>query len=193
MHLTNDVLRHLATLVLEDLPFDTDDASHMQHIGECEECYQKLQSYMALFETNETDNNTPLFARLQDEPVQSSETVIISVVLFDAKAMFTQINTENTSWVFDHALSGAWQRTTGDINQTEFRYEDIENSNTYISFNKKELIIQIDSRGMTTKPSAIIRFPSGSEYKIQMRQHEYLFVGSANDFPEKRFNVVINK
>lgn len=197
MHLTNDKLRHLATLVTEDLPFSSDDVSLMQHIGECEDCYRKLKRYMALFEaivSEETETEHP-FSSPKEEQSGPDAAAVVSIVFVDTKALFKQLNAEKAAWKFDAALSGIGQRATGGNTQYEYRYEDIKNSETYISYNekKKELTVQIDGSTLDAPPIVLLRFSSGRELELKMERYGSSFVGVLNDLSGESLNVIIKK
>lgn len=195
MHLTNDNLRHLAMLVVDDLPFRSDDVALMQHIGECEECFRKLQCYMAIYESIEYEETNQLLTMEQDMQKQSEDTAIISIVFVDTKAVFRQLNAETSAWIFDNALAGIGQRTIGENEQFESRYEDVENSETYVAYNedKKELVVQIDGRSLTSPPAVRLRFLSGKESVLQMQRHEHLYVATVRELPKDSFEIVIEK
>lgn len=195
MHLTDDELRHLATLVVEDLPFCSDDVSLMQHIGDCEDCYQKIKRYIALFEAIESEETYHLFSPELEVQKTTRETAIISIMFVDTNALFRQLNAEKAAWIFDVALSGIGQRSTGESEQHEFRYEDIEDSETYISYNKakKELVVQIDGRNLDAPPTVSLRFSSGKEVELKMERYGYLFIGSISNLSGEPIDVIIQK
>ena len=195
MHLTNDELRHLATLVVEDLPFNEDDVAHMEHIGECDDCYRKIKVYIALFEAIAAEEVNLMASFTQEEKEQPENTAIISVVFVDAKALFKQLNSETAKWIFDAALSGVGQRALGETEPKEYRYEDIQNSETYIAYNeeRKELTVQIDGRDLAASPSVRIRFSSGKECELRLERVENLYFGTLSNLSNESFEVIIKK
>lgn len=53
MHLSSEKIYRLAELVTQELAFREEDAADMSHIGQCEQCYRRLRSAMALMDVLE--------------------------------------------------------------------------------------------------------------------------------------------
>lgn len=195
MHLTNDDLFRLATLVTEDLPFTDEDVAQMQHVGKCEECYEQLQIYMAVLSAVENGGGITLS---KDElPTASAgvDSAIISVVIVDAKAIMEQLNAAQSNWLFEAATALSGQRSLGGERIPISRFEDIENSDTFVSYDEatKELTIQIDSRTNGTPARVYLRTLSGEERDIPMTRREHLLYAVVKDLPDNRFEIVLEK
>lgn len=195
MHLTNDDLFRLATLVTEDLPFTDEDVAQMQHVGECEECYEQLQIYMAVLSAVENGGG---ITRSKDElPTASAgvDSAIISIVIVDAKAIMEQLNAAQSNWLFEAATTFSGQRSLGGERISISRFEDIENSDTFVSYDEetKELTIQIDSRTNGTPARVYLRTSSGEERDIPMTRREHLLYAVVKDLPDNRFEIVLEK
>lgn len=195
MHLSNDDLLRLATLVVEDLPFSEKDVVQMQHIGECEECYEQLQIYMAVLSAVEYADNSSL-SKGESEMVSADvNSAIISIMIVDTKAIMEQLNAAQAKWLFEAAATSSGQRSVGSESKLVNRLEDIENSETFVSYdeNTKELRIQIDSRNNGTPTRVYLRTSSGEECDIPMERREHLLCGVVKDLPNDRFEIILEK
>lgn len=195
MHLSNDDLLRLATLVVEDLPFSEKDVVQMQHIGECEECYEQLQIYMAVLSTVEYADNSSL-SKGESEMVSADvNSAIISIMIVDARAIMEQLNSAQSNWLFEAAAASSRKRSTERESKQTYRLEDIESSETFLSYDESsgELLIQIDSRTSGTPARVYLRTISGEERDIPMERCEHLLCGTVKDLPKDRFEIILEK
>lgn len=195
MHLTSDDILHLATLVVEDLPFGEKDVVQMRHIGECKECYEQLQIYMAVLSTVEYADHSPL---PQSDPEKTSTNInsaIISIMIVDARAIMKQLNSAQSNWLFEVTAASSRKRSTERESKQIYRLEDIESSETFLSYDESsgELLIQIDSRTSGTPARVYLRTISGEERDIPMERCEHLLCGTVKDLPKDRFEIILEK
>lgn len=191
MHLTNDSLCALATLVAEDLPFTEQDAAAMQHVGACEACYAQLQRYIAVLTA--IDSEQILAAARAEKP--ETQQAVIRIMFVDAGAILRQCGAENAGWIFDTAFTGAYSRAPGGQKRADMRVEDIQNAETFVSFDaeRRELTVQLDSRRLSAVPRVYLRFASGQTRELRLSQKAYLMVAKVEDLPEEDFDVVMEK
>lgn len=195
MHLTNDSLHHLAELVVQDRAFTPEDVKDMQHIGECEDCYQKLLQYMAVLSAIEYI--APVDKSVAEDAAKQvrEDSTIIKIVVLNAQVIMEQLQTANSNWIFDVPLSGAGQRSAHEKEHPIVKLEDIEDSETFVSFDpdKKALILQIRCREHQAQPKAFLRLVSGEMQEIELEHREQLLCAEVSELPNGSFEVVLQK
>lgn len=195
MHLTNDSLHDLAELVVQDRAFTLENVKDMQHIGDCEACYQKLLQYMAVLSAIEYIE--PVDKSVAEDAAKQvrEDSTVIKIVVLNAKVIMEQLQTANSSWIFDVPLSGVGQRSAHEKEHPIVKLEDIEDSETFVSFDpgKKALILQISCREHTSQPKAFLRFASGEIQEIELERREQLLRAEVFDLANGSFEVVLQK
>lgn len=141
-HLTKDDLFGLAYLVTQELPFTEADIEMMEHIGQCEECYQKLRIAMALLEATEIESIAAVMTAPKKPSVRSTVAAVIRLAVKEASVLLEQVADEASSWLFDKPLYAAGVRGAAD-DSADPTLVDINDEETLISYDSetKQLLL----------------------------------------------------
>lgn len=91
MHLCENKIMHLAELVELDLGFEPEDVQDMEHIGQCEACFRRLQSCMTIMEAVESMGMVAAAKELQAGTESENEKRTVKAAAFNSYAGAEQL------------------------------------------------------------------------------------------------------
>lgn len=197
-HLNDEELFHLAELVTEDSGFTTQDVDNMRHVGECDECFEKLQLYMAVVDAS---NSIDIISYAGGKQLPSNEgkneksDAVIQIVIVDANAIIRQLNVTWSKWEFDTPLLYTGTRSVADSKEAQSRIEDIDDSNTFIAYDPscKKLLIQIDCRNKAVIPKAFLSFSDGRKLEIEFEKREHILWAEIDNLDNGEYQLILEK
>lgn len=195
-HLSDDQIRILAEKLIAEAEFFLDDELSMLHVANCKECYTLLQCAMAVMEVT---NHIDLFVALPKEQTEVSSTTassaIIKIVVLNVSAILEQLQQETAEWIFDKPFALAGARSGQDDRSNIQTVEDIDNSESFVSYDpeSRKLVIQIDGREIAETPKAYLKFSDGSTQAIMFEKREHLFWAEVCDLHDGEYELIIEK
>ena len=197
-HLNDEELFHLAELVTEDSGFTTQDVDDMHHVGECDECFEKLQLYLAVIDASNSidiifSGEGKGFPSDMDE--NDNSMAVIQIVIVDANAIMRQLNATFSKWEFDAPLLFTGTRSAAGSEEKSSRIEDIDNGETFVAYDPscKKLLIQIDCRNKETMPKAFLGFSDGRKLKIEFEKREHILWAEIGDLDNGEYQLILEK
>lgn len=177
MHLVDDEIYELAQITEEYLTYDSRQLEQMEHLKICADCYNKFCSAMAAIEVT-SESGYIVLSEIYEinkniQKVSSDKKILAAVQIArenlegSAAVFIRQIEQAKAMFKFAPALATALRGGNG-INSNIFRAEDINDERTFIMFDakKRELMIQIDCSGFTSKDVKVYLFFE----KFEMRE-----------------------
>lgn len=192
-HLTRDKLYHLAELVVQDRGFAGEDVEDMQHIAQCDGCFEQLQQYMAaLGATDNIDLYVGLRPRAAAETSEPSEAVI-RVVILDRCALLEQMQSQSAQWIFEAPLVGAGNRSANRKNQAVAKLEDIDDEKCFVAYDseRKELVIQLRCDPALAAPKAMLELSDGNRMEIEFERREQLLRAKLNNLDDGEYKLIL--
>lgn len=173
-HLSEDSLYRLAELVTEDLPFGDDNVTAMEHIGQCEQCYEKLREYMAVMDMV---NNLGILTYQNAQLRTVQEPVQIQIVISPVLTVLEQLVAQDSDRTFEEALQAAGFRGQEAGSKVK-KLESIDNEKTFVAYDpvKKLLTVQIDACSCAEAPQALLILPDGGSFPLCFEKHGSVFV-----------------
>lgn len=195
-HLSDEQIQMLADKIVSEDSFSRDDELAMLHIANCRECYSLLKCMMAVTEVvNHMDVIVSLPKQQQEEVVSASSCAIIKVVVLNVSAMLEQLQAEASEWVFDKPFALAGARSSQDKTSDVQTLEDIDNSESFVSYDPatRKLVIQIDGREMQKEPTAYLKYADGRKQHIVFEKREHIFWAEVHDLTDGEYELIIEK
>lgn len=195
-HLTDNQIRILAEKIVAEARFSLDDELAMLHVANCKECYALLQCTMAVMEVTD---HIDLFVTLPKEQTEVSSatasSAIIKIVVLNVSAMIEQLQQETAEWVFDKPFALAGARSGQDDQSNIQTVEDIDNSESFVSYDpeSRKLVIQIDGRDMDSMPKAYLKYSDGSTQRITFEKREHVYWAEVCDLHDGEYELIIEK
>lgn len=195
-HLTDDQIRFLAEKIVAEAKFSRDDELAMLHVANCKECYTLLQCTMAVMEVT---NHIDMFVALPKEKTEVSSTstssAIIKIVVLNVSAMLEQLQQETAEWVFDKPFALAGARSGQDDRSNIQTVEDIDNSESFVSYDpeSRKLAIQIDGRETDGMPKAYLKYSDGNTQTIKFKKREHIYWAEVCDLRDGEYELIIEK
>lgn len=206
-HLTEDQIGDLAKKVLENAAFSDDDVAMIEHIGDCEDCYQLLKSMMAVIVV--TDNMGQYLAK--PVPVRDKIRATISLMVKKTDVVLDQIIGSKQQWLFNlsappmgaSAAAMSYSSQTGGRADTR-RYhsyirvpqkiEDLENDQTFVEYDpeRKLLTIQVDCADGEV-PRAFLRFADRTMTKVVFEKQAHLYTAQVSGLEEGDYELILEK
>lgn len=187
IHISDEMALALAKKVLSGEKYTPNEERHMLHIAICQDCFEFLQTVMAMIQVTEhIDMAMDEPAREQANPAAQevsgpeSLNAVIQVVILDMGAILQQMGSNNI-WDFA-APSGAGTvrsgtRGTGGKDGEDPKLRDKDEPRTYVEYiaQEKQLHIQIEARDLKKAPLAYLEYPDGHREKIELVRGNRLY------------------
>ncbi len=119
---------------------------------------------------------------------------IVKIVVVDMAAIMEQIQTAATAWAFDAPLP-VTTRGVGTSVSSPPKLEDIQNSNTYITYDpaRRVLTIQVEPDARGVIPSAYLKFKDGSTQKIHFEACGRFFRAEVHNLTDGEYELLLEK
>lgn len=195
-HLSDDQIRILAEKLIAETEFSLDDELSMLHVANCKECYTLLQCTMAVMEITD---HIDLFVALPKEQTEDTHatpsSAIIKIVVLNASAMLEQLQQETAEWIFDKPFALAGARSGQEDRSNIQTMEDIDNSETFVSYDpeSRKLVIKIDGREPDGIPKAYLKYSDGSTQAINFEKREHIYWGEVFNLRDGEYELIIEK
>lgn len=194
-HLVDDQILALANRIVSQEKLSKDDELAMLHISVCSECYALLKCTLAVMEVTDHIGAFVAIPKEEDKPTTPTSSAIIKIVVLNVSAMLEQLQQETAEWVFDKpfALTGA--RSGQDDHSNIQTVEDIDNSESFVSYDpeSRKLVIQIDGRETDVIPKAYLKYSDGSTQAIKFEKREHIYWGEVCNLRDGEYELIIEK
>lgn len=204
IHLKDEQLYNLAELTMEMLPYNEEEMEQMEHLKECEDCYNKFCCTLALLEVTEESG----FFVLSEIYGEAAATVsnmsknILSVVKVIrnkldrvSSVVMEQIEDIESVFQFEPSFAFATRGIEGE-NVTVSKLEDMEDEKTFLMFDgeKGELFVQINMKNIEYKDIKVfIEFENGDRINIPIEKNGNFISGIMKNIPKDNFEIYIEK
>lgn len=205
IHLSDEQIYNLAELTIQMYPYSEEEKKQMEHMKECESCYNKFCAILALEEVLDESGFVVLSEIYVAEHSRKkksnlNENVLAVVKVLHQKvgekliAVMEQVRERESVFCFEPPLSFA-TRGIEENESTVFKIEDIEDGKTFLmfDFDKNELLVQININDKEVEEFDVyIKFENGQEKKIPVTKKGKFVKGVLRDIPEMNFEIYIN-
>lgn len=206
-HIDFEVLYHLAEFANEGHPFNENELDAMQHISNCEQCYDKFCSLMALADVTSESGYIVLSEIFQfgkettvvknmNEKIMAVIDVIVRKVKDSVSVVMEQVEQMQASISFEVPLAVA-ARGVDDASEVVIqKLESVENERTFITYDNSAhiLLIQIDTRELSTdKITVFMILDTGEKIEIPMVRIGTLLKGKVENVPNETFRIYIKQ
>lgn len=189
-HLTDDQLYNLAMNIAQDADFSFEEASFLQHIAECDECYHLMCCMMAMQEVSQN-----MGEYMEEVPIRERITAVLRLAVNTVSATLEQL--EGGGWTFRNspaAMAGArslGRRTAGTVK----KLADPNNSQTFVAYDagKQLLMIQVDSADCPEAPKTTVFLPDGRKIEVGFEKREHLFWAEIPGLSEGEYQISMEK
>lgn len=194
-HLADNQILTLANRIISREKFSRDDELAMLHISACDECYALLKCTLAVMEVTDHIDSFVSLPKKEVETIAPTSSAIIKVVILNVSAMLEQLHQETAEWVFDKPFALAGARSGQDDRSNIQTMEDIDNSETFVSYDpeSRKLVIQIDGRETSGMPKAYIKHANGSTQEVKFEKREHIFWAEVYDLHNGEYELIIEK
>lgn len=207
-HLTEDILFQLAEHYAGGLPYTAEEREALQHIGECEQCYndfccaaavQNALSPWALAEALPHPDDMFAAAPAAAEDILTPKAVIhvLARKIADAVTVtMEQLNDTVTTWFFEPSLAAAGARDISDskASKATASLEDVDSRYTFIRYNAEtgELHIQIDTEEAAEIPERIfLKYADGKTEELTLERGDRFIIADVKDVASDDFEVIL--
>ena len=194
-HLADNQILTLANRIISQANFSRDDELAMLHIATCDECYTLLKCTLAVMEVTDHIDSFVTLPKKEVETIAPTSSAIIKVVILNVSAMLEQLHQDTAEWVFDKPFALAGARSGQDDRSNIQTMEDIDNSETYVSYDpeSRKLVIQIDGREAGGMPKAYLRYSAGSTQEVKFETREHIYWGEVCNLCDGEYELIIEK
>ena len=161
LHMTNENLYRIATLLSEEEAFEQEDMLWMAHIIGCTKCSAALKRAIAVVEATDHIAEVAMFKS------KAKDSAVIQIVVLDTNMILQQLQRDAAQWLFEPPLHIGRKRSAGGKDSNTECLEDLNNSKTFVTYDGSThtLTIQIDGENNSV-PKAKIREKNGAERSI---------------------------
>lgn len=203
-HLSDDEILQLAEIV-DDQQIFTDSQVHMmEHLKFCGPCYEKFCGAMALFEVigdNSIVDLSDIYEmKYAKSLLRQKESKTLAVVNLIRKSIhqkiemvLEQVSSAEDAYRFQPSPIMATRGSLGAAGSI-YKVEDTDDERSFIAVdpNKKELLLQINTKGLLdSQIKAFLQYESGENIEIHMDSKGNYCKGKISGFPDKDAQLVI--
>ncbi|MCD7784748.1 MAG: hypothetical protein LUH18_04100 [Oscillospiraceae bacterium] len=198
-HLGDDEILELASKTSDGLPYSDDERAKMEHLKECEECYDQFYAALAL---SDAVGNIGLLSAAKNEATEKAGAsskilatigVIVGKVSSEIGAALQQLDGATAAFTFMPAMSLA-TRGAGDHQNSQSKLEDINDEKTFVSFDPKtgRLYVQINLKDLPEKNITVtVKASDGTVTEIPMQKTGAILSGSIDSPKDGELKVVV--
>lgn len=195
-HLLDEQLYDLTVKIATNGAFSREDVANMQHIAQCEECYQMLCCIRAMQDVSMHlgDFATLPAAAGQKTSVQSVITTVIRLAITKVQPILEQLEAGIAAWSFDAPLALPGARSTKAAGKVK-KLEDVDNSQTFVAYDPDQriLVIQLACPADSKIPSVQLKLPDGSLRDVELVQKGAYLMGEVDDLEEGDYQIILSK
>lgn len=194
-HLADNQIAALANKIISKAKFSRDDELAMLHISACNECYALLKCTLAVMEVTDHIDRAAIIPKEEIVPSTAESSAVIKIVVLNVSAILEQLQQETAEWVFDKPFALAGARAGQDDHSDVQTVEDIDNSESFVSYDpaSRKLVIQIDGRELEGIPKAYLKFSDGSTRTIKFEKREHIYWAEVYDLSNGEYELIIEK
>lgn len=194
-HLADNQIATLANKIISKATFSRDDELAMLHISACNECYALLKCALAVMEVTDHIDRVATLPKEEIVPSTAESSAVIKIVVLNVSAILEQLQQETAEWVFDKPFALAGARSGQDDHSDVQTVEDIDNSESFVSYDpaSRRLVIQIDGRELEGIPKAYLKFSDGSTRTIKFEKCEHIYWAEVYDLSNGEYELIIEK
>ena len=206
IHLDDEQIYNLAERTMQMQPYTEEEKEQMEHMKECEICYNKFCATLAL---EEVMDESGLFmvseicaGKKELNTISSLSDNVLAVVKVVRRkveekltAVMEQMQELGDTFCFEPPLAFA-TRGIEDTESTFFKVEDIEDGKTFLMFDfvKNELLIQINIKDREVEEFQVsVEFENGQKQEIPVEKKGRFVKGILQNIPEMDFQIHIKK
>ncbi len=194
-----DEILELASRTSDGLPYSDDERAMMEHLKECEECYDRFYAALAL---SDAVGNIGLLSAAKNEATEKAGVgskilatigVIVDKVSSGIGTALQQLDEATATFSFMPAMSLA-TRGTGDHQNSQSKLEDVNDEKTFISYDPEtgRLYVQINLKDLPEKNVTVtVKTSDGRIEEIPMQKTGALLSGSIDNPKDGEFKVVV--
>ncbi len=198
-HPTDDQLCDLAKKIAAEEDFSHEEKEYMRHIADCDDCYHMICCLLAMQDVVQhiSDLSQEVSPAVLQVPVREKISAVIRLAVSTVNSVLGQIEDGSNAWAFRRApmaLAGVRSIGKHPANATK-KMIDSGNSQTFVAYdpNKKQLMIQIDSRDSESEPHASILLPNGNKVEVTFEKREHLFWAELQDLEDGEYKLILQK
>lgn len=194
-HLSDDQILTLANRIISQAKLSRDDELAMLHISACSECYALLKCTLAVMDVTDRIDTLVTLPKKEVKASTPTSSAIIKVVVLNVSAMLEQLQQETAEWIFDKPFALAGARSGQEDHSNIQTMEDIDNSETFVSYDpeSRKLVIQIDGRETDGMPKAYLKYSDGSTQAIKFEKREHIYWGEICNLHDGEYELIIEK
>ena len=206
-HLTEDQIMRIARCYSECMPYEKEDLEAIEHIGECDECYNSFCCAVVIHEATSEEALSAVFPELGIEVIEaeldalepSHALAVIRVITAKAadkvKATMEQIGSIMDGWVFGQPMAMAGSRGASDEeNEAVAVMENEDSKFTTVRYDATtgNLTVSIDTAEMENVPSSVvIRNNNGKAQEIKLSENGRFMVAEISGLNDSSFEIVL--
>lgn len=185
MHPSDERLLALAEKILRREQLSYREVLDVRHVGECDSCYELLQSMMAVIRV--TDH---VELALSDE--KPEEAAVVQITILDTGAILRQLQELAGLWRFARPMDHAGVRGGESVADGPAILEDIRNSENCIVYDPEEktLTIQLSVRPGEPEPKVSLRRADGTERQIGFQREEDMLFARITDLEDGEYRLI---
>lgn len=202
MHLTMDEILEFASKLSLDEMMDDTELNRLNHIRECDECYNHFGIALALCDaTNAEGISLVAESRRSIESLQEEIKEPLSVIkvvrkkINDVKsAIMEQINDVSAMLSFEPSLALATRDAKDGMTSGIIKLEEIEDEKTFIAFDPQsnELIVQINIKNVDDENLGIYLISGGKRIiEVPTVKENGFIKGRFSNIPDGDFRIYI--
>lgn len=194
-HLTDDQILTLANRIISQTTLSRDDELAMLHISACNECYALLKCTLAVMEVTDHIDSLVTLPKKEVKASTPTSSAIIKVVVVNVSAILEQLQQETAEWIFDKPFALSGSRSGQDDRSNIQTMEDIDNSETFVSYDpeSRKLVVQIDGRDTDGIPKAYLKYADGRTQAIKFEKREHIYLGEVYNLRDGEYELIIEK
>lgn len=203
-HLSDDEILQLAEIVEDQLIFTESQIHMMEHLKFCKPCYEKFCGAMTLLEVigdNSIVDLSDIYEmKYAKSLLKQKECRTLAVVNLIWKSIhqkieivLEQVNGVEDAYRFQPSPIMATRGSSGAAGSV-CKVEDTDDERSFIAVdpNKKELLLQINTKGLlSSQIKAFLQYGSGENIEIHMDSKGDYCKGKISGFPDKDAQLVI--
>jgi len=206
-HVEFEVLYRLAELIEEELPLGEEEMEALQHLADCEECYQKFcvlstladvtseSGYLLLSEMYQFDQE-PTAEKTLQEKVFAVIDVVVQRVKDSVSVVMEQVEQMQAMIAFEQPIAVVARGTSGSSENSVQKLEAVENERTFVAYDASSgvLLIQIDTVELDVdEVLCYVELSSGERVEVSMTRMGALLKGKLEGVQDTNFRVRIAK
>lgn len=190
IHLSSEKIYHLAELVTRELAFREEDAADMGHIGQCEQCYRRLRSAMALMDV--LDNPEYALRTNVYAASQPRKRARICLTVDRCCPFLEPCETEKGNWPFAVRTAVAVHGGMA-VQCPSLRMEDPENSENAVAYDAQRELLEISLAAGDGEQPRCTLVQGDREMPVELQRQGGSFRARIEGLEEGSYYIVLEK